>query len=86
MGRDVTRSPESDLGLPRSLGRSRCADPAQRRCPKSRIPQFPAQRSGSVPLETLSSPFAKHTPRGFQGVQQAFKIQEHMRPCSFQKA
>lgn len=47
---------------------------------------FEYSRAECVILEMLSSPFAKRIPQRFHEVQQAFKIEEHVRPCSFQKA
>lgn len=47
---------------------------------------FEYSRAEHVILEVLSSPFAKRIPQRFQEVQQAVKIEEHVRPCSLQKA
>lgn len=47
---------------------------------------FEYSRAECVILEMLSSPFAKRIPQRFQEVQQAFKIEERVRPCSFPEA
>ena len=62
------------------------------RAPVSGLPSLPADviselgRAERVILETLSSPLAERVPRRSREVRRAIKIEEHVRPRSFQKA